>query len=808
VAAAITEADRDHTAREFSPADEAAAALASISSQRDDNRRNRTQDFTSSNSSSNTNTINPHPPPRPQPSAAPNATAVTPAAETPSVLSQDVASDMHFMTAFNADIHPNAGGIVENLGLYTFQDPPDFQTTDRGFGLINDNSRSFRGGGYDQSFYSPGGSFRSSHSGANGHHPQQRSPGSFCGSSLHGMSAGGPAQTRQISMRASFDSAAGVDRLAHQSPSQMAVGMQANIITKARSQGLSAAAGPENDPPSDYGAPVGGSHSPMAPPGIPLKVPRPPPSQNELYYPVLKNIIQHTRVIMPVGMTNALLECYFKCSVVTSAPLSPCVPPGILRRASILKRENPRPCSPALLASLLWVSAQTADIPSLNAHIARRKYIRRKLLELTIKLLKPLNEVALRDGVVSTESGGRVPNGFETKLSTEHSASGGLDEIIAYIHLAMVTSASEFRAASLRWWNIAWSLAREAKLNQEVVVPESDLSNMDAGYENAIDSMSVIRITDEQREERRRVWWFLFSMDRHLSLCYNKPLFLHDRECQRLRRPVADSLWATDDSAYRAPPQAAMPKTGAWFECTGPCFYGFFTPLMTILGEVMDLFQARNHPRLATALDGSRALENWEVEITKRISIYEQSLDKLDGATPLLPAFPSTASSFGPVSQSLTSLLPTTPLNGANNSPSAATDTNSMSRSNIRMQIAQAYARLIVHVLHVLVPGKLDPLDLLDNSATWIATQSFVTATGHAINAALAADTLMDLDPSMNFMPFYAGIYLLHGSFLLLLLADHLKTNADLMVINACKTMVRVHETSIVRLQTDYQVCF
>ncbi|KAI1131171.1 hypothetical protein F5Y10DRAFT_262351 [Nemania abortiva] len=80
----------------------------------------------------------------------------------------------------------------------------------------------------------------------------------------------------------------------------------------------------------------------------------------------------------------------------------------------------------------------------------------------------------------------------------------------------MVTSASEFWSVSLRWWNLAFPLAREAKLNREL--PPG------AG------------VDDETREERRRVWWFLFTMDRHISLCYNKPLFLHDSECQGTAR--------------------------------------------------------------------------------------------------------------------------------------------------------------------------------------------------------------------------------------------------------------------------------
>lgn len=47
-------------------------------------------------------------------------------------------------------------------------------------------------------------------------------------------------------------------------------------------------------------------------------------------------------------------------------------------------------------------------------------------------------------------------------------AAGALDDVATYIHLATVVSASEYKGASLRWWNAAWSLARELKLCREL----------------------------------------------------------------------------------------------------------------------------------------------------------------------------------------------------------------------------------------------------------------------------------------------------------------------------------------------------
>ena len=45
-------------------------------------------------------------------------------------------------------------------------------------------------------------------------------------------------------------------------------------------------------------------------------------------------------------------------------------------------------------------------------------------------------------------------------------------------------------------------------------------------------------VTEEHREERRRTWWLLYIMDRHLALCYNRPLALLDAETEDLLLPL------------------------------------------------------------------------------------------------------------------------------------------------------------------------------------------------------------------------------------------------------------------------------
>ena len=111
-----------------------------------------------------------------------------------------------------------------------------------------------------------------------------------------------------------------------------------------------------------------------------------------------------------------------------------------------------------------------------------------------------------------------------------------------------------------------------------------------------------------------------------------------------------------------------------------------------------------------------------------------------------------------------------------------------------------------MHVLHILLAGKWDPITLLDDNDLWISTQGFLTASDHAIAAASAVSGILEFDPDLSFMPFFFGIYLLQGSFLLLLFADKLQGDVSADVVKACETVIRAHEACVVTLDTQYQV--
>ncbi|KAH6875721.1 fungal-specific transcription factor domain-containing protein [Alternaria rosae] len=511
-------------------------------------------------------------------------------------------------------------------------------------------------------------------------------------------------------------------------------------------------------------------------------------------YPVLGPLLPHLGPILNVTTACDLLEFYFQSSSsVFMEPVSPYILGSVFRKRSFLRQHKPRKCSPALLSSMLWVAAQTSEASYLTSSPSARAIISQKLWKLTVDLLKPL--------VHSPSSHGFAPGPGLT--SAAHDAFGvdraigrydgrpdgampptsTLDDVATYINLGVVTSASEYKAASLRWWNAAWSLARELKLGRELPqgpAKERETAATDKEIEAGIPEGASAQapvgtpsaaIVEEMKEERRRLWWLLYMVDRHLGLCYNRPLAMLDNECEDLFQPVPDTLWQAGEF-YTGHPGSR--KRGLNFECTSHDIFGFFLPLMTILGDIVDLNAQKNHPRF-----GQRtSWELHEAEITRQLERYAYSIEDFKAQHGC-----------------------------GSNEEAQANSTPDPVRSEWMHQTRKvaAYATHIMHVLHILLHGKWDPVALLEDDNMWICSQSFLAATSNAISAAHAVEVILDVDPDLSFMPYLFGMYLLQGSLILLLLADKLSTETNDGVIRACETIVRAHEAAVVTLNTEYQ---
>ena len=587
--------------------------------------------------------------------------------------------------------------------------------------------------------------------------------------------------------------------------------------------------------PQEFGFPLGDDYSvafmgkaPMvespdwlsfAPPSfMTMGVPPMPITNNfeePLRYPVLQPLLPHITAILPVQLACDLLEQYFAST--TSAylrPSNPYIIGYVFRKKSFLHPTNPRRCSPALLSSMLWISAQISDAAFLNTQPDSRSRICQRLLELTIGLLKPLVHNA-----ASLSTSDHV-----SKLSSDDASLGALvgmqtnpdntqiDNIATYVHLATVVSASERKAASLRWWNAAWSLAREVRLGRELP-PNSTEGDRDSDrdspeqqhtsnsrHRNTSVSQPVKQfVPEEEREERRRVWWLLYMMDRHLALCYNRPMFFLNKECEALFQPMNDTDWQAGsfDSA-----NLSNRRRGLNVECVSHSVFGYFLPLMVILGEILDLNHARSRPRFGPGIKRVKNFDSETRDIVELLEAYEQSLqDFTKSGMQILDQSQSTNHTTDAVTPSVMSST-------TNDSYLQPTSTTTTAEAAHQTQTVIAYGTHIMHVLHILLTGKWDPIALLDDNDLWISSQSFVTATGHAVNAADAVGNIIEYDPDLSFQPFFIGVYLLQGSFLLLLFADKLQGTVSPEVVRACETIVRAHEACVATLDTQYQVSY
>jgi hypothetical protein len=483
----------------------------------------------------------------------------------------------------------------------------------------------------------------------------------------------------------------------------------------------------------------------------------------------------------------------------------------------------------------LWVVAQTSDAAFLTAPPSSRGRVCHKLLELTVGLLKPLiHGPAPREASPSFSStviNGVALGGLGVAMSGADGlagetgtfgAAGTLDDVVTYIHLATVVSASEYKGASLRWWNAAWSMARELKLGRELPrnspmagrQPNDIVNDVDAEGEadNGVPNLPGM-VTEEEREERRRIWWLVYTVDRHLALCYNRPLFLLDIECEGLLQPMDDTLWQAgefytgDSSIHITSPSGAsrIRMRGPNFTCTGHSIFGYFLPLMTILGEIVDLYHAKNHPRFGVGFRSAQEWDDQTNEIVRQLNAYGESLKDFEARN---LSNPNPAEESGDQMEGIAESIKVDHNIGTPSVHSVHTvGSNANLEADIQTRIVVAYGTHVMHVLHILLSGKWDPISLLDDNDLWISSQSFINATGHAVSAAEAINNILEYDPGLEFMPFFFGMYLLQGSFLLLLIADKLQAEASPSVVKACETIVRAHEACVVTLNTEYQVC-
>ena len=488
-------------------------------------------------------------------------------------------------------------------------------------------------------------------------------------------------------------------------------------------------------------------------------------------YPVLIPLHSILADIIPMSVACDLLRLYFDQpggSMIKCA--SPYVLTHVLRRCTLLNPTNPRPTSPALLLAMLHATALTADLDCFHVP-GSRTIACDKLYVAAVEQLdgcerwhRLLGGRWVVAGGLGQYSSGEANTASRERHNYEADIPcGSSDEILAMILITVVLSGGTFKADCLRWWARALRLARVrqlARLDEENRRHSSHQSSQEF----------------EALEEKRRIFWLLFCLDRHLALSYNAPLAILDSDVS-VYLPLPEAIW--NDLDLVPSPVTYGRVYGPTTTILGTDFFEFFLPLMTILGDIVQLHHRRLHPRLGALGD---AAETAAVE--GLLHQCERSLGELQS--------------------------------------NSSSGSGEKSAAHTSVQLVVAYSTHILHVLSVLLYGKWDPLAMLtaphtffttamtEDRDNWITPDRFMKCTSHAVAASQAVDTIITLDPELVFMPYLFGIYLLHGSFILLLFADRMPQlgGANPEVERACETIIRAHEICIVTLSTEFQRSF
>ncbi|KAL2842587.1 hypothetical protein BJX68DRAFT_278290 [Aspergillus pseudodeflectus] len=442
-----------------------------------------------------------------------------------------------------------------------------------------------------------------------------------------------------------------------------------------------------------------------------------------------------------------LLDVFFANDDGTGRMTScPYVLTPVIRRKSLLCPSNPRQTSPALLAIILWCVSHTADIVAFRDTAARTR-VSQRLYFLSMQLLKN------RDG----DNWHRVAGGWviDNDISIHPTSEGqdplcaytekpepNVDDVICFVLLTCVISRSEFKEECLKWWNKAVLLVQKLGFNSEARIAKDTPS-----------SLQMLLGVREEHEERRRVFWLVYTLDRHLALCFNEPLRIHDSDAQVLN-PLPEWVWQNLDiiPIESLPPRLCGPST----HISGTGFFEYFLPLMVTLGDILELRSRVQHPRFG-GFDEPQIM-------SLSIPISPRSL-------------------------------------GDSSDPSQPTCTN-----KDRTAVVIAYCKYVIRVLHILLYGKWDAVSLLDNNSGWTASPEFFACTSNAMAAGETVGRILEMDSDLSFMPFLFPIYLFHGNLNFLVLADRMaQTGLNPSVEETCEVVIRAQEVPAMTFDTAFQ---
>lgn len=277
---------------------------------------------------------------------------------------------------------------------------------------------------------------------------------------------------------------------------------------------------------------------------------------DECKYKFLHPLLPYIRGIVTPSVACELLDVFLTDpgnSLFCGA--SPYILTRIFRKKSVLHPIAPRKTTPALLATILWCVAQTADVMVLQVPGARNKIVSELYGVATAlvaerdpdrwrrthrKIFRILFFMTANTAIVglSTEREMAHPTQFggptEAPATTAgNEPTGTLDDVLTFTLLSIAVSGGDFKSDCYKWWSKAIRLMTALRLNrhdEQCTSAEMPCTSPICHCHWGLPERTLQEI--EKAEERRRVFWLLYSLDRHLSLSFNTALTIVDSICQ------------------------------------------------------------------------------------------------------------------------------------------------------------------------------------------------------------------------------------------------------------------------------------
>ncbi|KAL4964965.1 fungal specific transcription factor domain-containing protein [Aspergillus stella-maris] len=506
-----------------------------------------------------------------------------------------------------------------------------------------------------------------------------------------------------------------------------------------------------------------------------------PPNKRQNYitlcrYPCLNPVLPLLKGTMGPQDACNLLDIFFTDPDTSgSKTRCPYVLSPVIRVQSVLREDNARPVSPALLTIILWCVSHTADLLIFSEPSARSRATQR-LYFLSMKLLRARDSDGSRiknESCWATEPDvplvpdiPREPFVFRTRRSEPK-----IDDVLSYVLLACVISGTKFKEECSKWWNKAVLLVKMLGLNSEQAAQTPCSGHV---------SLAAI----EELEERRRTFWLVYALDRHFSLLVNEPLHIHDFECQVLY-PLPEWIWRDLDKIplEDIPPRLCGPPT----QVTGTGFFEHFLPAMTILGDILELRSRSQHPRL-----GSLNEVQMTTTVEAMIADFECGLEMLRVIrTPIEAVVPGDTSL----------ILPNSPT-----SFGCLVDSPSDERRQRQTETVIAYSQYMIRVLRLLLHKGGDSISAAENSLDCTLAPELLSCDANSISMGDSIAHILEVDPNLELMLFVFGTYLFHGSMSFLSQSKHLtRLGLHDLARHGTEAIVRANEMSVRSLDTSFQ---